>query len=114
VVGPLGLAVAAGCLSDHCEVYPHHCVDGEADETDDDGVPDPVAGEATYTMSCAVSTCHAVGDPVQLSERVPMLDDAELTDQIRMGNDLMPSFSEAAIDAEQLANLIAFLRAEFG
>jgi hypothetical protein len=88
--------------------------DDTTDETTDDGGVDLVAGEATYTMSCALSGCHAAGADVQLSDRVPMLTDDEVIDQIRMGNDLMPSFSEAQIDAEELANLVAFLRDEFG
>lgn len=88
--------------------------DDTTDETTDDGGVDLAAGQMIHDNSCALASCHAVDATVQLSERVPTLDDAGLTDQIRNGSDMMPAFSEAAIDADQLANLIAFLRDEYG
>ena len=94
--------------------------DGTEDGTDttgDTGEPDPVAGQMIHDSTCALGGCHGQDDVVQLSERVPTLDDAKLTDQIRNGgmsaDGTMPAFTEAQIDAQELANLIAFLRQEY-
>lgn len=90
------------------------------DTTDgtDTGEPDPVAGQMIHDSTCAVVGCHSAADMVQLSERVPMMDDAMITNQIRMGGTgpegTMPAFNENQIDAQQLADLIAYLRQEFG
>jgi hypothetical protein len=92
----------------------------DMDTTDgtDTGEPDPVAGQMIHDSTCAVAGCHSAADMVQLSERVPMLDDAGLTDQIRNGGTgpegTMPAFNENQIDPTELANLIAFLRQEYG
>lgn len=91
--------------------------DMDATDTADDG-PDPAAGQAIHDASCTLSGCHSAADMVQLSERVPMLDDAGLTDRIRLGGapdgGTMPAFNENAISAAQLEDLIAFLRQMYG
>jgi hypothetical protein len=93
--------------------------DEAADMTDDttDTGGDPLAGQMIHDSTCAVGGCHSAADMVQLSERVPLLDDAGLTDQIRTGSvapDMgMPAFTEAIIDTGELADLIAFLRQEY-
>lgn len=98
--------------------------DDEAADTNDttdttdgdttDGGTDVAAGQMIHDTTCALSGCHSATDMVQLSQRVPTLDDAMLTEQIRNGGmgpeGTMPAFSEAQIDAQELANLIAFLR----
>ncbi len=86
-----------------------------ADTTDStDTGPNLADGQAIHDASCAVAGCHSAVDMVQLAARVPTLDDAMLTDQIRNGGTgpegTMPGFNENQIDAQGLADLIAFLR----
>ncbi|MFV8753506.1 c-type cytochrome [Nannocystaceae bacterium ST9] len=73
---------------------------------------DLVNGQMIHDSTCVVPGCHA--DGVDLSVRVPLLDDAGLTDQIRNGgtsaDGVMPAFSENLISDEDLVDLIAFLR----
>lgn len=87
--------------------------DTTGSDTTDGGV-DLVVGGMIHDTSCAVSGCHSAVDMVQLPMRVPLLDDAMLTDQIRNGGTAaegtMPGFNENQISAENLANLIGFLR----
>jgi mono/diheme cytochrome c family protein len=84
------------------------------DTSDTEGGVDIAAGQMIHDTSCAVAGCHGAMDMVQLSVRVPTLDDTMLTDQVRNGGTAaegtMPGFNENQIDAADLANLIAFLR----
>jgi mono/diheme cytochrome c family protein len=83
-------------------------------DTETTGEPDLVNGQSVHDNSCAVAGCHGAADMVQLSERVPMLDDAGLEAQIRNGGNGMPGFNETLISPEDLVDLIAFLRATYG
>lgn len=91
--------------------------DTAGDTTGDTGEPDLANGMDIHDSTCAVAGCHGVDDMVQLADRVPLLDDAGLTDQIRNGGmgpeGTMPGFNENLISAEDLVDLIAYLRATY-
>jgi len=112
LLAPLALA-PLGCDSGDGGDEVADTTDGTTDTTDTGG-PDIANGMMIHDSSCAVAGCHSATDVVQLSVRVPALDDAGLTDQIRNGgmsaDGTMPAFGEAQIDAQELADLIAFLR----
>jgi mono/diheme cytochrome c family protein len=83
-------------------------------ETETTGGADLANGMMIHDNTCAVAGCHSAADMVQLSVEVPMLDDAGLEEQIRNGGNGMPGFNENLISAEDLVDLIAFLRETYG
>lgn len=91
------------------------------DDDDDDSTPwdsgqtegDAAEGASVYATYCAA--CHGPtghgGSGPDLRREVPEQSDAELAEIITEGEDDMPGF---ALSAQQLADLIAWLRAQFG
>jgi hypothetical protein len=87
-------------------------------ETGTTGEPDLANGQMIHDNTCRVAGCHSDADAVQLSDEVPMLDDAGLEAQIRNGSmgpeGTMPGFNETLISADDMVDLIAFLRETYG
>ena len=91
----------------------------------DDGGGDAAAGEAIFTATGSCSGCHGADgtqgtvigqEPNQapaadLTVRVPALTDAEITDQVQNGGAVMPA--QTQVTAEQMPDLIAYLREQF-
>ncbi len=82
-------------------------------DTADTG-PDLENGQTIHDGLCAIQGCHGATDTIKLSERVPTLDDTALEEQIRTGGNGMPAFSESQISAEDMVDLIAYLRDLYG
>ena len=89
------------------------CTDGT--DTGEEIVGDVAAGEALYTSNCI--GCHGA-DGTQgtsgasdLTVEVPLLDDAGLETIILDGEEAMPGYD---FDAQELADIVAYLRATFG
>ena len=90
--------------------------DDDDDDTDTDSGQsdgDATAGATVYATYCAA--CHGPsghgGSGPDLRREVPEQSDAELVEIITEGEDEMPGF---ALSPGDLADLIAWLRAEFG
>ena len=76
---------------------------------------DSAAGEAVFTANC--TSCHPAdgseGFGPALSEEVPEHSDEDILDQVINGEGSMPPFGDALTD-QQMADLLAYLRATFG
>lgn len=91
------------------------CTDGtDGKDTGEALVGDAAAGEALYTSNCA--SCHGAdgsgnGTYPNLVEETPGLEDAEIEDIVLNGRGAMAGFP---FDAQEMADLLAHLRATFG
>lgn len=110
LLGPLVLA-PLGCEGGDEGADTADATDG-ADTTD--GGPDLANGQMIHDSSCVIGGCHGSVNVPDLAVEVPMFDDPGLTNQIRNGSmgpaGTMPGFTEAQISADDLDDLIAFLR----
>ena len=82
---------------------------------------DAAAGMTVFGITCGTAPCHGAdgdtpGDAMMLakplSEEVPEKTDRELSNIILTGYESMPS--QATLTDEQVADVIAFVRGEFG
>ncbi len=109
------------------------CDDG-GEEEDDGGMDhartdtvlgltgDSAAGMTLFPASCGQAPCHGAdgntpGDPMMLakpfSEEIPAKTDREIVNVVLNGYETMAS-QAAALDDQQIADLLAFLRGEYG
>lgn len=81
----------------------------------DDSADEDLPGASTYTSRCA--PCHGssgggTGDGPALTAAVPRMTDDEIVAIIRNGRGRMPAFT--SLSDEQVTDVVAFLRVEFG
>jgi len=89
------------------------CTDGK--DTGTDVVGDAAAGEALYASNCA--SCHGADGTLgasgasDLTVEVPALDDAGIETIVLNGEGAMPAYD---FDEQEMADILAYLRATFG
>ncbi len=67
-------------------------------------------GQSIYEGTCASGYCH--GGDTTIQDRVPDMSDSELETQITEGGNGMPS--QDSLSADDVTDVVAYLRGEFG